>query len=115
MAKTAASKPADKPAGEVEEFVPPPRPELPSKDGRLHWATYAKDKMKGGYNVRIIGPQASKMRNRWVPVTRIDNTENMEFVRDIIWSGVDDDTKQPVALYSMWKAPKDPLDDEIPF
>lgn len=108
--KTDEKKAAD--AGEI--FTPPPRPELPSKDGRSHRASYAKDRVKGGYNVRIVGPSAPKLGNRWVPVTRVDGSENMEYVRDIIWSGTDDDTGQPVALFEMWKAPKDEQ-DEIPF
>jgi len=119
MAK--APKPEDnKPADEQIEFVPPPRPALPSKDGRSHRASYAKDNMKGGYNVRVIGPNAVKMGRRWLPVTRVDGSENMEFTMGIIWSGVDDGNDEvkgtglPVALFSMWKAPKEKA-DEIPF
>lgn len=106
------SKTKDETGDEV--FTPPPRPEIPSKDGRSHRATYAKDKMKGGYLIRIDGPQAPKLGRRWVPVTRIDNSENMEFTMDLIWSGTDENSGKPVALFSMWKAPKQE-EDEIPF
>lgn len=115
--KKADAKSAD---AKPDAFVPPPRPELPSKDGRTHKATYAKDRKEGGYNLRVIGPHAKKMGRRWLPVTRFDGSENMEYALDIIWSGTDDGTEDrpgtglPVALFSMWKAPKEEQ-DEIPF
>ena len=97
-----------------EEFVPPPAPPLPSKDGRKHRATFAKDKVKGGYLIRVIGPHASKMAGRWLPVTKLDNSETMEFAIDLITSGPDEDSGTYYALYSMYRKPKE-QQDEIPF
>ncbi len=114
MAKEPKKADVKKGDEEQEVFAPPPRPELPSKDGRNHRASYAKDKMKGGYNIRVVGPSALKMGHRWLPVTRVDGSENMEFTMDIVYSGKDDDTGQPLALFTMWKAPKE-TEDEIPF
>ena len=114
MAKDPKKTDKAKEGEEKVAFVPPPRPEIPSKDGRSHRASYAKDNREGGYNIRVIGPHAKKMGNRWLPVTRMDGSENMEFTLGIIWSGTDEDTGSPVALFKMWHAPK-VADDEIPF
>ena len=111
MAK--APKAADGEQEEKQAFTPPPEPKLPSKDGRKHKATFAKDKYERGYNVRIVGPRAAEFSQKWVPVTRMDGGESMEFCLERLWKGMDDDTKQPVALFSLYKKPRD--QDEIPF
>ena len=91
------------------------------KPTRLHKATYARDKKKGGYLVRVIGPHATMFAGREVPVTRRDDTETMEKLDGLIWSGIDTGTEdqpgtgKPVALYSFVPHPKDEIEDEIPF
>lgn len=86
---------------------------------RLHIATYAADRKKGGYNIRVVGPHAAEFVGREVPVTRRDLTESMEKLTKLLWSGVDEGTKEnpgsgkPAALYAF--APKPRVDDEIVF
>lgn len=86
-----------------------------SNPKRAHKATYATDKRKGGYLIRVIGPKANAFVGRLVPVTRKDNTETEEKLARLIWSGKDEETGAPVALYSFEPRPKDDLNDEIPF
>lgn len=91
------------------------------KAERLHKATYASDKRSGGYNVRVVGPQATRFAGREVPVTTVKGDEHMEKLIKLLWSGVDTGTEKlqgtnlPVALYSFLSRPKDIADDEIPF
>ena len=82
---------------------------------RSHKATYARDKRKGGYLIRVIGPNAAAFAGREVPVVRKDDSETMEKLDGLIWSGTDEETGKPVALYSFEARPKDDLNDEIPF
>lgn len=82
---------------------------------RSHKATYARDKRKGGYLIRVIGPSAAAFAGREVPVIRKDDSETMEKLDGLIWSGTDEETGKPVALYSFEARPKDDLNDEIPF
>lgn len=79
----------------------------PTAPKRQHKATYAKDKRKGGYLVRVIGPKATEFAGREVPVTRRDDSETMEQLDGVVWSGTDEDTGKPVALYTMVPKPKD--------
>lgn len=80
---------------------------------RLHKATYARDKKKGGYLVRVIGPHADAFAGRDVPVVTRDDRENIETLDKIIWSGTDTGTEdmpgtgQPAALYTFKPKPKD--------
>jgi hypothetical protein len=92
----------------------------PEKKKPQHRATYARDKKKGGYLVRIIGPHAAQFAGRSVPVHRMNVEEpTMETLDRLIWSGVDegfDDkpgTGLPAALYSFKAKPRE--DTEIPF
>lgn len=78
---------------------------------RQHRATYARDKRKGGYLIRVEGPFANRFTGRVIPVTRRDNTENPEKLSAVIWTGVDEETKQPVALYSFEQQPRDEEDN----
>jgi hypothetical protein len=115
---TAADKPEET-KDDDHVYTPPEMPALPSKDGRKHRATYAKKRdanknPMSGYNIRVEGPQAGAFSRRWLPVTRIDGSEAMEHALELLWSGKDDETGIPVALYTMWKKPKE-LDDAIPF
>lgn len=73
---------------------------IPPKGKRSHKATYAKDKKKGGYLVRVQGPNANAFAGRMVPVTRKDDTESIEELDDLIWTGKDEESGQNVALYS---------------
>lgn len=84
---------------------------------RKHKATFATDKRNPGqYLIRIEGPTASAFAGREVPVTRKDDTETIERLTKCIWSGVDDNSGKPVALYKFEAKPKDTDDvDELPF
>lgn len=83
---------------------------------REHKATYARDKRKGGYLIRVIGPNAGKFAGREVPVTRMDDSESIEKLDALIWTGTDEDTSRPVALYSFIARPKDNVpEDTLPF
>lgn len=79
-----------------------------------HKATYARDKKKGGYLVRVIGPHAAAFAGRKVPVTRKDDTQETETLDALIWSGNDDETGKPCALYSFVAKPKEEM-PEVPF
>ncbi|MDE2021178.1 MAG: hypothetical protein KGJ13_12655 [Patescibacteria group bacterium] len=57
---------------------------------RSHKAGYARDKLKGGYIIRVQGPHAASFAGRQVPVTSKDGAETMEQLTDLIWSGMDD-------------------------
>ena len=83
---------------------------------RAHKATYARDKRKGGYIIRVQGPTAAAFAGRTVPVVRKDDSESDEKLVALIWSGIDDETGAPVALYSFEARPADekPTDD-LPF
>jgi hypothetical protein len=81
---------------------------------RSHKATYARDKKKGGYNIRVQGPRASDFAGRDVPVTTMSNDEHIEKLDKLLWSGKDQETGANVALYSFVSKPRE-LEDEIPF
>lgn len=83
--------------------------------GRQHRATYAKDKVKGGYIIRVEGPMANRFAGRKVPVVRKDNSESEEELDSLIWSGIDEETHNPVALYSFKPRPKGEDVEETPF
>lgn len=74
-----------------------------------HSATYAADKKKGGYLVRVAGPHASAFVGREVPVLRKGETEphSSEKLTKLIWSGVDTETGGNVALYAFEARPRD--------
>lgn len=84
-------------------------------EGRKHKATYARDKRKGGYIIRVAGPFADRFAGRTVPVTRQDNSESDEELDALIWSGTDEKTGVPVALYSFKARPREELEDDILF
>jgi hypothetical protein len=73
---------------------------MAEKTERQHRATYARDRKKGGYLVRVEGPYANRFSARKVPVTRKDTTEHEEELDQLIWSGKDKETGKPVALYT---------------
>ncbi len=81
---------------------------------RRHKATYATDKLKGGYLIRVTGPNSNRFAGREVPVTTRAGDENMEKLEKLIWSGADKETGELVTLYKFAGKPKDDTDD-IPF
>lgn len=81
---------------------------------RIHRATYTRDKKKGGYIIRVEGPHATNFAGREVPVTLKDGTENTVTLDELIWSGKDEESGKPIALYSFIQKPKE-MEDEIPF
>jgi len=86
---------------------------IPPRETRSHKATYARDKKKGGYLVRVIGPHAGDFAGREVPVTRRDDTETVEKLDTLVWSGIDEGTDtipgtgKPAALYTFIPHPKE--------
>lgn len=79
---------------------------VPPKEGRKHRATFARDKRKGGYLIRVAGPYPEMFADRIIPVTRMNGQETMEHLGSVIWTGVTpEDSKvgtpgERVALYS---------------
>lgn len=82
---------------------------------RSHKATYARDKRKGGYLIRVTGPHADRFAGREVPVTTKDDNEHQEMLIALIWSGADTETGKPVALYSFASRPRDEKTEEASF
>lgn len=82
---------------------------------RNHRATFATDNRKGGYMVRVEGPDCSKFAKRQVPVTRYDGTETVETLQNLIWAGNDAESGKPVALYKFVAHPRAVKNEAIPF
>lgn len=87
----------------------------PVKAVRQHRATFARDKYEGGWNVRVIGPHAGRFAGRPIPVTRMDDSETVETLDRLIWTGLDTETGRPVALYSFTPAPRAEAQEEFVF
>jgi hypothetical protein len=85
----------------MTEVTPPP------SSPRLHKATYASDKKKGGYLVRVEGPNAGRFVGRAVPVVTMSGKESMEELVKLLWTGADENTGKPVALYTFKARPRD--------
>lgn len=90
--------------------------------GRLHKATYARDKRNpGAYLIRVIGPTAAAFAGREIPVTRKDDTETIEKLLDCIWAGTNNDPNnpsdtRPVALYRFEAHPREEVEEiDLPF
>lgn len=83
--------------------------------GRLHRATYATDKRKGGYLVRVQGPYPERFAGREVPVTRRDGTESTERLTRLIWTGLDQETGENVSLYAFEARPREGAEEEVTF
>lgn len=77
------------------------------KKKRAHKATFATDKRKGGYLVRIAGPHAAEFVGRDVPVTLKNGEENSEKLLKLVWSGKDQESGENVALYTFEAKPRD--------
>lgn len=80
---------------------------------RAHKATYATDKRKGGYLVRVAGPNAAAFAGREVPVTTKAETEHLEKLTRLIWTGPDKETGLPVALYAFESKPRESSEVEL--
>lgn len=91
-----------------------PRSDKP-KAGRLHKATYATDKRKGGYLIRVAGPTSNAFAGRDVPVTTRDDKEHTEKLTRLIWTGIDKETGISVSLYNFESRPRDEAETETTF
>lgn len=80
---------------------------------RKHRATYARDKKKGGYLIRVAGPNAAMFAGRDVPVTMKNGDEHNEKLDGLIWSGIDEESGDNVALYSFEAKPREKVDAEF--
>lgn len=74
---------------------------------RAHKATYATDKKKGGYLVRVSGPYPEMFAGREVPVTTKAGVEHPEKLVRLIWSGTDTETGERVSLYTFESRPRE--------
>lgn len=113
---TEGSKPADQAqttalSGEVLN----PQPPIPPKSARQHKATFASDNLKGGYMVRVEGPNSGAFAKREVPVERFDGTETTIKLDKLVWTGVDKITGKPVTLYKFIAHPRAEKADAISF
>ena len=81
---------------EIQESAPKP----------LHRATYARDKRKGGYLIRVAGPYPEKFAGREVPVLAKSGDTHREKLVALIWTGADTETGTPVALYTFESRPR---------
>lgn len=72
-----------------------------------HRATYATDKRKGGYLIRVVGPSSNMFVNREVPVLLKSGEQQKEKLTKVIWSGKDKESGEPVTLYAFEAKPRD--------
>src|SRR5262245_33463975 len=86
-----------------------------AKEKRNHKATYARDKQKGGYIIRVEGPTPNRYAGREVPVERRDGSESFEKLTALLWTGTDGESGKLVALYSFEPRPKTEEVDDLPF
>lgn len=87
-----------------------------AESGRLHKATYATDKRKGGYLIRVAGPNASRFVGKEVPVTMKNGDEHNEKLVRLIWTGIDTENGENVALYAFEAKPREATEqDDLPF
>ena len=86
-------------------------PNMPPKS--RHIATYATDKHKGGYLIRVEGPDAAVFAGRAVPVTLRSGQVHTEKLDRLVWAGDDVESGKPVALYSFIPQPRE--NTEVPF
>lgn len=88
---------------------------MADKPKRAHKATYATDKRKGGYLIRVAGPSANMFVGREVPVTTRNGEEHNEKLVRLIWSGVDAESGDNVALYAFESRPREDAVSEVEF
>lgn len=84
-----------------------------NKSNRKHKATYAKDKLRGGYSICVKGPNANKFANREVPVTLKSGEENIELLTELQNVSEDTETGEMLAFYKFEK--KETSDDAAEF
>jgi len=84
---------------------------MKSESKRMHKATYARDKRKGGYLIRISGPHAGSFAGQDVPVTTMAGEEHDEKLTGLIWAGVDSKNGEPVALYRFESKPREKVEE----
>lgn len=85
------------------------------KNKRAHKATFAKDKRKGGYLIRVEGPSSNMFAGREVPVSLRDGTEHTEKLESLIWTGKDKESGLPVTLYSFIAKPREASEVDAEF
>lgn len=86
---------------------------MAKSSGRKHRATYARDKKKGGYLIRVAGPNAPAFVDKEVPVTLMSGDEHTEKLTKLIWSGIDTESGENVALYTFESRPKEKTEVEF--
>lgn len=64
-----------------------------------HRATFSRDKRKGGYLIRVQGPQSNRFAEKTVPVTLKDGSTKQVELESLVWSGKDKESGEPVTLY----------------
>lgn len=72
-----------------------------------HKATYATDKRKGGYLVRVTGPDSNAFAGREVPVATKAGQQHPEKLVKVQWSGKDKESGENVTLYTFEGRPRD--------
>lgn len=77
---------------------------------RAHKASYAKDKKKGGYLIRVEGPHSNAFAGREIPVSMKSGDEQLETLGTLIWTGKDQETGLPVTLYTFVAKPKEKVE-----
>lgn len=88
---------------------------------RKHKASYSRDRKKGGYLIRVVGPTPDRFAGREVPVTLKDGSEHPETLNALVWSGPEKDaetgeeTGRKVALYTFTPKPREEIEDDLGF
>jgi hypothetical protein len=75
------------------------------KSKRHHRATFATDKRKGGYLIRVAGPYSDRFVGREIPVTLKSGEERNEKLTKLVWSGKDKESGELVTLYQFEAKP----------
>jgi hypothetical protein len=79
---------------------------IPPVGQRRHRATFASDNLKGGYMIRVEGPDSDRFSKREVPVTRFDHTETVVKCDKLVWTGPDKETGAKITLYKFVAHPR---------
>lgn len=83
---------------------------------RKHRANYSRNKLEGGWNVSVIGPNAHRFASKQVPVTDLKGEETVEELGGLIWSGpckLPGFEGQNSALYHLVSKPRGEVDFEF--
>lgn len=87
----------------------------PDPNRPKHKATYATDKRKGGYIIRVQGPYPEKFAGREVPVTMKSGESHPERLVRLIWTGTDPESGERVSLYTFESRPRETEQIDLPF